>query len=92
VRVIPQIGWFLGAAAARQTDKKTDTNCANKSHLRSALPSMQVAIAKGDKDAAETTLSAATSAVDKGFQKGVLHESTASRYKSRINPRQRRSG
>ena len=53
---------------------------------------MRVAIAKADKDAVKTALSAAVSAVDKGFQKGVLHKSTASRYKSRLNARQRRSG
>ena len=72
---------------ARQTEKKTAANRANKSRLRSALRSMREAIAKGDKDAAKSALSAAASAMDKGVQKGVLHKNTASRYKARLNKR-----
>jgi len=72
---------------ARQTEKKTVANRANKSRLRSALRSMREAIAKGDKDAAKSALSAAASAMDKGVQKGVLHKNTASRYKARLSKR-----
>jgi len=72
---------------ARQTERKTVANRANKSRLRSALRAMREAIAKGDKVAANSALSAAASAVDKGAQKGVLHKNTASRYKARLNAR-----
>ena len=78
---------FSALKRARQTEKKTAANRANKSRLRSALRSMREAIAKGDKDAAKSALSAAASAVDKGVQKGVLHKNTASRYKSRLSKR-----
>ena len=72
---------------ARQTEKKTVANRANKSRLRSALRAMREAIAKGDKTAAEWALKAAASSVDKGVQKGVLHKNTANRYKARLNAR-----
>jgi len=78
---------FSALKRARQTEKKTATNRANRTRLRSALRSMREAIAKGDKDAAKTALSTAASAVDKGVQKGVLHKNTASRYKARLNAR-----
>jgi len=74
---------------ARQTEKKTVANRANKSRLRSDLRAMREAIANGDKTAAKSALSAAASAVDKGVQKGVLHKNTASRYKARLYARVR---
>ncbi len=72
---------------ARQTEKKTTQNRANKSRLRSALRSLREAIAKGDKAEAQKAYSATASVVDKGVQKGVLHKNTASRYKARLNKR-----
>jgi small subunit ribosomal protein S20 len=72
---------------ARQTEKKTATNRANKSQLRTALRSLREAIAKGDKEAARKAYNSTASVVDKGVQKGVLHKNTASRYKSRLNAR-----
>jgi len=44
-------------------------------------------IEKGDKAAAEQMYRETVSAVDKAIQKGALHESTASRYKSRLAAR-----
>ena len=78
---------FSALKRARQTEKKTAANRANKSRLRGALREMREAIAKGDKPAAHKALSAAASAVDKGVQKGSIHKNTASRYKSRLNAR-----
>ena len=72
---------------ARQTETKTTRNRANKSRLRGALRSLREAIAKGDKDAAQTAYRATVSVVDKGVQKGVLHKNTASRYKARLSAR-----
>jgi small subunit ribosomal protein S20 len=72
---------------ARQTEKKTTQNRANKSRLRSALRSLREAIAKGDKAEAQKAYNVTTSVVDKGVQKGVLHKNTASRYKGRLNKR-----
>ena len=78
---------FSALKRARQTDTKTTRNRANKSRLRSALRSLREAIAKNDKEAAQTAYRATVSAVDKGVQKGVLHKNTASRYKARLNAR-----
>jgi len=78
---------FSALKRARQTAKRTATNRANTSQMRSALRVMREAIAKGDKAAADTTYSATVSALDKAIQKGVLHKNTAARYKSRLSAR-----
>jgi small subunit ribosomal protein S20 len=78
---------FSALKRARQTEKKTARNRASTSRLRSALRSLREAIAKGEKEAAQTAYRATVSVVDKGVQKGVLHKNTASRYKSRLSAR-----
>jgi len=78
---------FSALKRARQTEKKTVRNRANKSRLRSALRSLREAIEKGDTAAAQSAYRATASVVDKGVQKGVLHKNTANRYKSRLNAR-----
>ena len=77
---------------ARQTEKRTATNRANTSHLRTALRELREAMAKGDKAAAEKKYRETVSALDKGIQKGVLHKNTAARYKSRLSVRVRAVG
>jgi small subunit ribosomal protein S20 len=72
---------------ARQTTKRTVTNRANTSSLRTQLRVLREAIEKGDKAAAEQTYRQTVSALDKAIQKGTLHENTASRYKSRLGVR-----
>lgn len=72
---------------ARQTERKTVVNRANKSRVRTSLRAMREAIQKGDLEAAQEQYKATTSALDKSVQKGVLHANTASRYKSRLNAR-----
>ena len=78
---------FSALKRARQTAKRTATNRANTSQMRSALRAMREAITKGDKAAADTTYRATVSALDKAIQKGVLHKNTAARYKSRLSAR-----
>jgi small subunit ribosomal protein S20 len=72
---------------ARQTGKKTTVNRANKSKIRGSLRLLREAIAKGDHAAAVEQYRATVSALDKSVQKGILHDNTASRYKSRLNAR-----
>jgi small subunit ribosomal protein S20 len=55
--------------------------------LRTALRELRESLAKGDKQAAEETFRKTVSALDKAIQKGVLHENTAARYKSRLRVR-----
>lgn len=78
---------FSALKRARQTEKRSARNRANRSRLRTALRDLREALAKGDKSAAEQTYRQTVSALDKGIQKGVLHENTAARYKSRLAAR-----
>lgn len=78
---------FSALKRARQTEKKTARNRTNKSRLRGAIRSLRQAIAKGDKEAAQNTYRTTVSVVDKGVQKGVIHQNTASRYKARLSAR-----
>ena len=78
---------FSALKRARQTEKRTDRNRANASRLRTALRDMRESLAKGDKKAAELVFRQTTSILDKGIQKGTLHENTAARYKSRLSAR-----
>jgi len=78
---------FSALKRARQTEKRTARNRSNRSRLRTALRDLREAVATGDKAAAEQTFRRTVSALDKGIQKGVIHENTASRYKSRLSAR-----
>ena len=71
----------------RQTKSKTAVNRANKSKIRGSLRLLREALAKGDHSAAVEQYRKTASALDKSVQKGVLHDNTASRYKSRLNAR-----
>jgi small subunit ribosomal protein S20 len=72
---------------ARQTEKKTAVNRANRSRVRSSLRALREALAKGEVKAAAAQFRATVSALDKSVQKGVFHKNTVSRYKSRLNAR-----
>jgi small subunit ribosomal protein S20 len=78
---------FSALKRARQTEKRTARNRANSSQLRTALRSLREMLAKGDKAAAEPVYRQAVSVLDKSTQKGILHENTAARYKSRLSKR-----
>jgi small subunit ribosomal protein S20 len=78
---------FSALKRARQTVKREDRNRANRSRLRGALRDLKESLAKGDKQATETTYRQTVSALDKAIQKGVIHKNTASRYKSRLSAR-----
>ena len=78
---------FSAVKRARQTEKRTTRNRVSASRLRGALRDMRESLAKGDKSAAGQTYRETVSALDKAIQKGVLHENTASRYKSRLSKR-----
>jgi len=51
------------------------------------LRQLRESLAKGDKSGAEQAYRQTVSALDKAIQKGVLHENTAGRYKSRLSTR-----
>ena len=72
---------------ARQTEKRTEVNRANRSRVRTSLRAMREALVKGDAKAAQEQYRSTVSVLDKSVQKGILHDNTASRYKSRLNAR-----
>jgi small subunit ribosomal protein S20 len=78
---------FSALKRVRQTTKRTARNRANTSQLHTTLRGMRESLEKGDKVAAEQIYRQTVSALDKAIQKGVLHENTASRYKSRLSAR-----
>jgi small subunit ribosomal protein S20 len=78
---------FSALKRARQTDKRTARNRANTSRLRTSLRQLRESLAKGDKAAADQVFRQTVSALDKAVQKGVIHDNTASRYKSRLSAR-----
>jgi small subunit ribosomal protein S20 len=71
----------------RQTETRTARNRVNKSRLRTALRHFRESLAKGDRVGAEQGFRGVASVIDKAIQKGVLHENTAARYKSRLSAR-----
>ncbi|MDQ1693173.1 MAG: small subunit ribosomal protein [Acidobacteriaceae bacterium] len=72
---------------ARQTERKTAVNRANKTRIRSSLRALREALQGGDGKAVAEQYRVTVSALDKSVQKGILHQNTASRYKSRLNAR-----
>lgn len=78
---------FSAVKRVRQTEKRTARNRVSASRLRGALREMRASLEKGDKAVAGKTYQETVSALDKAIQKGVLHENTASRYKSRLSKR-----
>ncbi len=72
---------------ARQTVKRTAFNRANRSKLRNGLRAMREALTRNDVPAARAQYNLTASLLDKSVQKGILHDNTASRYKSRLNAR-----
>ena len=79
---------FSALKRARQTEKRTERNRNNRSRLRSALRHLRETLAL-NLDQAESVYRETVSALDKAIQKGIIHENTASRYKSRLSARVR---
>ena len=78
---------FSALKRARQTEKRTVRNRNNRSRLRGALRELRESLAKFNKKSAAQVFRETVSALDKAIQKGVIHENTASRYKSRLRVR-----
>jgi small subunit ribosomal protein S20 len=72
---------------ARQTETRTTVNRANRSRVRTALRALREKLTAGDAKAAQEQYRETVSVLDRSVQKGVLHQNTVSRYKSRLNAR-----
>lgn len=64
--------------------RNAERNKSIKSKVKTAIKSVDAAIAAGDKDAASKALTTAISEINRAASKGVFHKKTASRKISRI--------
>ena len=69
---------------AAQSNQRAEVNRNNHTRLRTMMKRLRIAIAAGDATAAANLLQPTVSAIDQAITKGVLHENTANRYKSRL--------
>ena len=58
-----------------------------RTRLRRALKSLRAAIEEGKTDEAQSAFSGTVSLIDKLSAKGIIHDNTAARYKSRLAKR-----
>lgn len=68
----------------RQTRRRTIRNRANASRLRSAIKRLELALRTGNRTDADSLFRPTLGAIDRGIQKGLLHQNAAGRYKSRL--------
>jgi small subunit ribosomal protein S20 len=71
----------------RQTEKRTATNRARLSRVRTFVKKVEVAIETGDRAAAQSALQLAQPELHRATTKGVLHKNTVARKLSRLATR-----
>jgi small subunit ribosomal protein S20 len=71
----------------RQIAKRTATNRARISRVRTFVKKVEVAIATGNKGAAQSAFQLAQPELHRAITKGVLHKNTVSRKLSRLATR-----
>jgi small subunit ribosomal protein S20 len=69
---------------AAQSIQRSEVNRANRTRVRSVMKRLRTAISAGDATAAGNLMNPTLSAIDAAIAKGVLHENTGNRYKSRL--------
>jgi small subunit ribosomal protein S20 len=69
---------------AAQARERAEVNRANRTRVRSFMKRMRTAIGTGDSTAVGNLLNPTMAAIDSAITKGVLHENTGNRYKSRL--------
>jgi small subunit ribosomal protein S20 len=70
---------------AAQSRQRAEVNRANRTRVRSAMKRLRIAITAADATASANLLQPTMSAIDQAIAKGVLHENTGNRYKSRLS-------
>ena len=73
--------------AARQAEKHRARNVALRSRMRSAIRRVSDALAKGNKDEAQSGYRAAVPLIDTLVNKHIIHRNQANRHKSRLAAR-----
>ena len=76
----------------RRNARRAEINKARVSRIRTFVKKVELAIASGDKSAAEVALQAAQPELQRGVSKGVLHKNTVARRISRLTHRVRALG
>jgi small subunit ribosomal protein S20 len=71
----------------RQTEKRTATNRARISRVRTFVKKVEAAIETGDRAAAQSALQLAQPELHRATTKGVLHKNTVARKLSRLATR-----
>jgi len=71
----------------RQTEKRTTTNRARLSRVRTFVKKVESAISSGDKEAAQSAFRVAQPELHRATTKGVLHKNTVARKLSRLAAR-----
>ena len=69
---------------AQQSRERADVNRANRTRVRTLMRRLRTAITAKDATAAGNLLHPTMAAIDRAITKGVLHENTGNRYKSRL--------
>ena len=69
----------------RRNANRAEINKSRISRIRTFLKRVEMAIASGDKGAAQAALKEAQPELMRGVSKGVLHKNTASRKMSRLS-------
>jgi len=67
--------------------KRAEINGSRLSRIRSFVKKVELALATGDKQAAQTALQQAQPELARGVARGVLHKNTVARKMSRLSKR-----
>lgn len=73
--------------AARQAEKHRAHNVTLRSRMRSAIRGVNDAVAKGNKEEAQSSYRAAVPTIDTLVNKHIIHRNQADRHKSRLAAR-----
>ncbi len=68
----------------KQARARTEQNRVHRSRLRGQIKRLRLAIESKDKGAAQALLTPTFALIDHSIHKGILHQNTAARYKSRL--------
>lgn len=69
----------------RRDEKKRMINKRNRSRMRTAIKKIRALISAGKIDEARKEYPNVVAIIDKTVTKGIIHQNTAARYKSRIS-------
>lgn len=68
----------------KQSLRRHEANKANRSRLRTQIKKLRESVEASDMTSARQLLPETIALIDRSIQKGVVHENTAARYKSRL--------